>query len=67
MCCCGDGYNDVPLSVTKVQEIVDNEGIGYAITEYLSSDCIEDEELSRLWQEATAAFLAVELYLEEYE
>ena len=68
MCCCGDEYEDnIPLSVTEVREIVDDEGLGYAITDYLSSDSIEDEELSRLWQEARDAAEADERYLEKYE
>ena len=32
-------------------EIIDSEGLGYAITSYLNSDRIEDETTRELWKE----------------
>jgi len=39
-------------SITEVANIVGCEGLGYAIEFYLGADAIEDNELSRLWQQA---------------
>lgn len=42
------------LSNQEVAEVVECEGLGYAIQHYLSADRIEDEDLAELWAEAAA-------------
>lgn len=38
-------------SIKDVATIVEIEGLGYAITDYLSADSIEDKKLSTLWKQ----------------
>ena len=39
-------------SVEEVAEIIEAEGIGYAVQEYLNPNSIEDEKLAKLWKQA---------------
>ena len=48
----------------EVAEIIENEGLGYAVTEYMSSEHIEDPELATLWRIARAALQDIEDFLE---
>jgi len=50
-------------TVKQVGEIVINEGLGYAVEDYLSPNGIEDYELSKLWREASNALYAIRIYL----
>lgn len=55
------------LDVTGVADIVETEGLGYAINHYLSSDRIRDPELAKLWKEARKAMSKItELLAEAY-
>lgn len=45
---------------------VENEGLGYMITDYLGSDSIEDEELKELWKTAAEALNKIEEILSPY-
>lgn len=58
----------MPTKKTKqeVADIIEMEGLGYAITDYLDADNIEDEELSILWGRADAAMKLIMRKLEEY-
>lgn len=51
----------------EVADIVDNEGIGYAITAYMSHKAIEDEELASLWEQADEVLSKIEKILEPYQ
>jgi len=47
----------------EVKDIIDNEGLGYAIQDYMSSDDFEDAQLAKLWDKASEALNAVTKYL----
>jgi hypothetical protein len=47
----------------EIYNIIDKEGLGYAVTSYLNSDNIEDEKLVELWKIAQRALLDIENYL----
>lgn len=53
-------------TLQEVADIVDTEGLGYAITDYTGSDSIEDEELSKLWKEAEEVLGKINKILEPY-
>lgn len=36
----------------EVADIVENEGLGYAVVDYMSGDSIADPELAALWDQA---------------
>lgn len=50
----------------EVADIIMNEGIGYAVMDYLNPDSIEDEELRRMFIIAYSALNEIEVKLEEY-
>lgn len=50
----------------QVADLIMDEGIGYAVRDYLSPDSIEDEELRKLWLDAFNALNAIEIKLDEY-
>jgi hypothetical protein len=52
-------------SKAEVKSIVENEGIGYAVTSYMSESCIEDPELAKAWKEAREALERIEALLED--
>jgi hypothetical protein len=47
--------SDEKYSIEQVADIVESEGLGYAIQHYMSADSIEDEDLARLWRIAKEA------------
>lgn len=51
------------LSNDEVAEIVFNEGVGYAVACYMSSDSIVDPKLAKLWDEADLALNNLTEYL----
>jgi hypothetical protein len=51
---------DKKLSNRTVAQIVDNEGIGYAIQHYMSADSIADPELAALWTQANEILSKIE-------
>ncbi|MEI2465168.1 hypothetical protein [Niallia taxi] len=53
-------------SIQDVADIVDSEGLGYAITGYLSSANIEDDNLRELWIKAAEVLDKIEKTLEPY-
>jgi hypothetical protein len=44
----------------------DSEGLAYMVTDYLSADSIEDEELKVLWKQANDVLRKIEKILEPY-
>lgn len=50
-----------------VREIVEDEGLDYAVRHYMSSDSIKSEETAQLWSAASDALeaLAKHLHLDE--
>lgn len=54
-------------SLREFYEIVENEGLEYAITSYLNPEDIEDAEVSRLAIVAKEALLKIEEILEQFE
>ena len=54
-------------SLREFYEIVENEGLEYAITSYLNPEDIEDEEISKLAIVAKEALLKIEEILEQFE
>ena len=53
-------------SIEDIAAKVDNEGLGYMITDYLGSDSIEDEELKELWKVAEESLEKIGSILEPY-
>jgi len=53
-------------SLKEVAEVVDCEGIGYAITSYMGSEEIEDPVLADKWAEAEAILEEIERILAPY-
>lgn len=51
---------ETKLSNRKVAQIVDSEGIGYAVQHYMSADSIADPELASLWQQAAEVLGKIE-------
>jgi hypothetical protein len=51
------------LSVEEVAEIVDCEGLDYAIQHYMGPDSIEDPNLAMLWADARETLAAIEKIL----
>lgn len=46
-------------------EILDTEGTGYAVTDYIRGDAFADPETARLWAAARTALSSLCTYLEE--
>lgn len=46
-----------------LRNIIDNEGLGYAVQWYLSADRIEDKDTADLWREAKKALDNLSLHL----
>lgn len=51
-------------SVDQVAEIIETEGLGYAIQHYLSPENIADKKLADMWQRAAALLKEIERYVE---
>lgn len=52
------------FSILEIKQIVESEGLGYAVQDYLSSESILDPKLKQLWDAAQHALNAIEQYLE---
>lgn len=50
----------------QVAEIVENEGLGYAVQHYMSSEDIKDKELAKQWEVAKGALNTITNILKEY-
>ncbi len=55
------------LSTAKVIEIVEAEGLGYAVMDYMGSHRIADEQLAELWARAAMALDALDIYLTKHD
>jgi hypothetical protein len=49
----------------ELRDIIDSEGLGYAIQFHTSADSIEDEEVAALWKTAKEAMDEIEALLPE--
>jgi hypothetical protein len=54
-------------SDAEVKQIVEDEGLGYAVMYYMGSDRIETPKLKQLWDEASLAMHRLEEYLDTIE
>ena len=52
-------------SIQTVIDIINSEGLGYAVKDYMSGENIADEKLAKLWDIATNALREIELYIEK--
>jgi len=55
------------LSISEVRDIVIYEGIGYAVSDYLNGEHIENEELADLWIRAHDLLRDIEDMIENCE
>ena len=53
------------LSNNDVANVVENEGLGYAVMHYMDSSNIQNKELAELWDKAEEACTNLEEYLKE--
>ena len=53
------------LSIREVADIVEEEGLGYAIMDYLSVARIADEKLTAMWYDAGVLLAAIDKYIHE--
>ena len=49
----------------EVAQVIASEGIGYAVTKYMSADSIADPKLKKMWANAATALNAIEDYLSD--
>ena len=49
----------------QVADIVESEGLGYAVQHYMGADAIKDPKLAALWKTAKDALDAIEAMLPE--
>lgn len=54
------------LTNEEVADIVEQEGLGYSVMDYLSSEQIEDEVLRALWENAADLLYKIDSYLGIY-
>lgn len=59
-----DGGMAEKRSVEEVAAIVESEGLGYAVQDYMGADSIADPKLAKLWGEARDRLKAIEDHLE---
>jgi len=53
------------LTNLDIAHIVDREGLGYAITDYIGSTNFEDKDLAKLWDQAQNILGQIEIILEK--
>jgi hypothetical protein len=53
-------------SVNQIAEIIEVEGLEYAITNYCSPSSIRDEELATLWEEARDLLIRIQEYVDNH-
>ena len=51
-------------SIEEVADIVENEGLGYAVTDYINYKVIKDEKLAGLWLKAETALYEIQKVLD---
>lgn len=54
-------------TIEDLYDIVQNEGLGYAVADYVNPDTIEDDEMRKLWKEADEALKKVQRVLDKWE
>jgi len=54
-------------TIEDLYDIVQNEGLGYAVSDYVNADTIEDDEMRKLWENASEALKKVEDALDKWE
>jgi len=54
-------------TIEDLYYIVENEGLGYAVADYVNADTIEDDEMRNLWKEAEEASKKVQRILDKWE
>lgn len=55
---------DSKYTIADVADIVESEGLGYAVMDYMSAEKIEDEDLARLWRIAKEALDGIDAILD---
>lgn len=53
-------------SIEQVADIVNSEGLGYAVQHYMSADQIADPELKKQWGNAKVALSIIEMILQDH-
>ena len=51
----------------EARQIIENEGIGYAVQSYIDGDEFKDPETRKLWNEADKALSDLESYLDDFD
>lgn len=51
------------MSLKEVAEVVEMEGLGYAVMDYMSGDSIADKHLADLWDDAKMMLKSIDNYL----
>ena len=54
-----------PVDTLTIKDIVEYEGLGYAVYSFIPAKRISDPQLRKLWREARAAMQEIVEYLEE--
>jgi hypothetical protein len=54
-------------SIQDLADIVEIEGLGYSISDYVNPDKIEDASLKKLWKKAQDALRAVQDFLDDWD
>lgn len=57
---------DELYSNAEVHALIENEGIGYAVQDYLRADRIQDEDLAQMWADARELLNCIEAYLADF-
>ncbi len=57
--------NKTKLTISAINDIVESEGLGYAIQDYLNADRIADPDLSEMWAKAAEQLNEITAYLED--
>lgn len=57
--------NSKKLTVAQVQEVIETDGLEYAVLSHLSSDKIANHDLSDLWSKAKEALEEIQLFIED--
>ncbi|TPF18053.1 hypothetical protein [Priestia megaterium] len=54
-------------TIEDLYYIVENEGLGYAVADYVNPDTIENDEMRKIWIEADEALKKVQKILDKWE
>lgn len=58
--------NSKKLTVAQVQEVIESEGLEYAVLSYLLADKIANHDLSDLWTKAKEALEEIQSFIEDH-